>query len=104
MEVFNIPYKDYREYKDWADNSIVDSEEVDIAKLRIFNPPSSQKIFYQSLSRYSKMKILQSQDFLVEMYDYVDLNNFLTFNPFHTQMLAFVLSKAFLSNKKNQFQ
>ena len=84
IEIFNLPYKDYREYKDWADNSIVDSEEVDITKLRIFNPPSSQKIFYQSLSRYSKMKTLQSQDFLVEMYDFVDLSNFLTFNE--TQM------------------
>jgi len=80
LEVLNIPYKEYRQYKDWSDGVIVDSEEVDMVQLKTFNNPTSKKLFFESLSRHSTMKGIQSSESLSKLYEFIDLKSFLIFN------------------------
>ena len=80
IEIVNMPYKEYREYKDWADNVILDAEEMDTAKLKVFNDPSSHAVFYQSITKYSKLRINQSAEFLIQICESLTFQNFLTLN------------------------
>jgi len=85
IEILNMPYKEYRQYKDWSDNVIVDSEEVDMVRLRVFNDPESKKILFENLGKYSKMRSIQSSENITKLYEFVDLKNFLIFNETRTK-------------------
>jgi len=90
-----MPYKDYREYKDWAEETITDSEEIEMMKLKSFNDPASQKSFHDNLTKHSKLKGSQPSEILAKVYGVLTFSNFLSLDETKIKPQIFI-------NKKRQ--